>query len=177
MHFTTAFLAAASIPLSLAAATATPGSAPQPGLYEAIHQRENILAYTLDTKDYARLGESVTNDVVYDSRPLGPDYGGLSVGLKQLTDNVRAAFAGAKVAHHVSNAIIVPHKDGKAANVTTYIVWSRWDAAALHDVKKTFRIYERCDDYFVVDKADGHWKLKYSLVTNLAPKVEQPYFG
>lgn len=57
----------------------------------------------------------------------------------------------------------------------TSIVWSRWEPKALHDPKKTFRIYERCDDKFVVD--DGKWKLKYSLVTNLAPKVENPYFN
>ncbi|KAK8062643.1 hypothetical protein PG997_014740 [Apiospora hydei] len=177
MQFSTAFIAAvASIPMSLAATTYGT-AALEPGLYEAIHQRENVLAYTLDTKQYNRLGESMTNDIVYDSRPLGPNYGGLSVGLKQTTDNIRAAFAGAKVAHHVSNAIIVPQKDGKAANVTTYIVYSRWDPAALNDATKTFRIYERCDDYFVVDSSDGNWKLKYSLVTNLAPKVERPYFG
>ncbi|KAK8078843.1 hypothetical protein PG994_002650 [Apiospora phragmitis] len=170
MHFTASFLASAILPLSLAGTTPV-GYVAELGLYEA------ILAYILDTKDYARLGESMTQDVVYDSRPLGLDYGGLSEGLQQITDNVRAAFGDADVAHHVSNAIIVPHEDGKAANVTTYIVWSRWDAAALHDVKKTFRIYERCDEYFVVDSADGNWKLKYSLVSNLAPKVEQPYFG
>lgn len=113
MQFTAAFLAAAIAPLSLA------GYLTEPDLYEAIHQRENILAYTLDTKDYARLGESMTQDIVYDSRPLGPDYGGLSVGLKEVTDNIRAAFGDAKIAHHVSNAIIVPNKDGNAANVTT----------------------------------------------------------
>jgi hypothetical protein len=55
------------------------------------------------------------------------------------------------------------------------IVWSQWQPDALHDPKKTFRIYERCDDKFVV--VDGKWKLKYSLVTNLAPKVENPYFN
>jgi hypothetical protein len=55
------------------------------------------------------------------------------------------------------------------------IVWSRWEPTALHDPKKTFRIYERCDDTFVVD--NGNWKLKYSLVINLAPKVENPYFN
>lgn len=117
MQFTAAFLAAAAVPLSLAAATAGCGTAP--GLYEAIHQRENILAYTLDIKDYARLGESMTQDVVYDSSPLGADYGGLSVGLQQVTDNIRAAFGDAKVEHQVSNAIIVPNKAGNAANVTT----------------------------------------------------------
>lgn len=125
MQFTATFLAAAGlIPLSLAGSTPNPGQSgpsgvPQPELYEAIHQRENILAYTLDTKDYARLGESMTKDVIYDSRPLGADYGGLSVGLAQTTANIRAAFGDAQIAHHVSNAIIVPHKDGKAANVTT----------------------------------------------------------
>lgn len=60
---------------------------------------------------------------------------------------------------------------------TRSIIYSRWDEAALKDVKKTFRIYERCDDYFVIDPADGNWKLKYSLVLPLAPKPELPYFG
>ena len=36
-------------------------------------------------------------------------------------------------------------------------------------------MYERCDDTFVV--VNGNWKLKYSLVINLAPKVENPYFN
>ncbi|KAK8859659.1 hypothetical protein PGQ11_010393 [Apiospora arundinis] len=172
MQFTIATLAAAILPLSLAGTTSGTGlnGYLQPDLYEAIHQRENILAETLDTKDYARLGESMTQDVVYDSRPLGA-YGGLSVGLDQVVTNVRAAFGDAKIAHHVSNAIIVPQKDGKAANVTTYIVWSRWDETAPNDVTKTFRLYERCDDYFVVDS--GNWKLKYSLVTFLAPGAER----
>ncbi|KAJ4288859.1 hypothetical protein N0V88_007189 [Collariella sp. IMI 366227] len=140
-----------------------------------IHQRESILAETLDTKDWDRLGESMTKDVVYDSRPLGPDYGGLSVGLEEVIKNTKKAFGDAMVAHHVSNAIIKFNHDATKANVTTYIVWSRWEHKALHDPKKTFRIYERCDDEFVVD--DGKWKLKYSLVTNLAPKVENPYFN
>ena len=61
------------------------------------------------------------------------------------------------------------------ANTCDSIVWSRWDPEALDDPKRTFRIYERCDDVFVVD--DGSWKLKYSLVTNLGPRVESPYFG
>jgi hypothetical protein len=26
-------------------------------------------------------------------------------------------------------------------------------------------------------KQDGKWKLKHSIVTNLAPKAEMPYFG
>ncbi len=65
------------------------------------------------------------------------------------------------------------YADQKLTNVS--IVWSRWEPNALKDAKKTFRIYERCDDVFVVD--NGNWKLKYSVVTNLAPKVENPYFN
>jgi len=117
----------------------------------------------------------MTEDVIYDSRPLGPDYGGLSVGLQQVIENAQKAFGDAKIAHHVSNAIIRLNDDATKANVTTYIVWSRWEPSALKDAKKTFRIYERCDDVFVVD--NGNWKLKYSVVTNLAPKVENPYFN
>jgi hypothetical protein len=91
----------------------------EPDVYEAIHQRESILAETFDTKDWERLDESMTQDVVYDSRPLGPDYGGLSVGLEQVIVNTKAAFGDAKVAHHVSNAIIKLNMDATSANVTT----------------------------------------------------------
>lgn len=87
--------------------------------YEAIHQRESILAETLDTKDWARLGESMTKDIVYDSRPLGPNYGSLSVGLDQVIANTKKGFGDAKVSHHVSNAIIVLNGDETEANVTT----------------------------------------------------------
>lgn len=55
------------------------------------------------------------------------------------------------------------------------IVYSRWDPKALYDATKTYRIYERCDDHFVID--DGNWKLKRSLVRNLAPQVENPFFN
>ncbi|KAL2162984.1 hypothetical protein VTH06DRAFT_6820 [Thermothelomyces fergusii] len=171
-----ALVLAALPPLCLGTASwGTPASNTQPDVYEAIHQREAILAETLDTKDWDRLGESMTEDVVYDSRPLGPDYGGLSVGLEEVTENIKEAFGNASVAHHVSNAIIRLNADATEANVTTYIVWSRWDPDALDDPKKTFRIYERCDDIFVLD--DGQWKMKYSLVRNLAPKVENPFFN
>jgi hypothetical protein len=61
----------------------------------------------------------MTQDVVYDSRSLGPDYGGLSVGLKQVIENTKAAFGTANVAHHVSNAIIRLNRDATEANVTT----------------------------------------------------------
>jgi hypothetical protein len=115
-----AILLTSLVPLSLAAASPdTHGSVTQPDVYEAIHQRESILAETLDTKDWSRLGESMTDDVIYDSRPLGPDYGGLSVGLQQVIENTKKAFGNALVAHHVSNAIIRLNHDATEANVTT----------------------------------------------------------
>lgn len=107
--------------VSLCLGTATNSYKPdtRPDAYEAIHQREAILAETLDTKDWDRLSESMTQDVIYDSRPLGPDYGGLSVGLEQVIENTQAAFGDALVAHHVSNAIIRLNPDTTEANVTT----------------------------------------------------------
>ncbi len=120
MRFSTALLLTYLAPNCLG--TASPASydcATQPGPYEAIHQREAILAHTLDTKDWARLGESMTQDVVYDSRPLGPGYGGLSIGLQQVTENIKKAFGDAKVAHYVSNAIIKLNHNATEADVTT----------------------------------------------------------
>jgi hypothetical protein len=114
-------LFASLVPVSLAAATGyTYGcNSTTPDVYEAIHQREYILAETLDIKDWDRLGKSMTQDIVYDSRPLGPDYGGLSVGFQQVIENTKKAFGDAKVAHHVSNAIIKLNGDATKANVTT----------------------------------------------------------
>jgi hypothetical protein len=116
---TSALLLPSLVPLCLGTSPHNRGPATQPDAYEAIHQREAILAETLDTKDWARLGESMTQDVVYDSRPLGPDYGGLSVGLQEVIDNTSAAFGDALVAHHVSNSIIRLNPGVTAANVTT----------------------------------------------------------
>lgn len=116
MHVSTAIVAFLT-PLSLAVPSAYRRA--WVGPYEAIHQRESILAETLDTKDWDRLGESMTQNVVYDSRPLGPDYGGLSVGLDEVIANTKAAFGDARVAHHVSNAIIRLNDDETEASVTT----------------------------------------------------------
>lgn len=92
---------------------------PQPGPYEAVHQAESLLAELLDTKQYDRLHEALTDDVVYDSRPLGA-YGGLSVGLEELTNTVREVFGDAYNQHHVGNALIqFNNEEATSANVTT----------------------------------------------------------
>lgn len=92
---------------------------PKPDPYEAIHQAEFLLADLLDTKQYDRLHEALTDDVVYDSRPLGA-YGGLSVGLEQLTNTVREVFGDADNQHHVGNALInFVNDEATEANVTT----------------------------------------------------------
>lgn len=115
--FNTIFATFAAVSLAVPSAHRSDALAPDP--YEAIHQRESILAETLDTKNWDRLGESMTEDIVYDSRPLGPNYGGLSQGLAEVIKNTKKGFGKSKVAHHVSNAIIRLNKDGTKANVTT----------------------------------------------------------
>lgn len=55
------------------------------------------------------------------------------------------------------------------------LIFSKWDPTALNNPNKTYRVYEKCHDLFVID--DGAWKLKYSNVTNMGPKFEMPYFG
>lgn len=57
------------------------------------------------------------------------------------------------------------------------LTWSRWDPTAPNDITKTYRLYEKCSDVFVLDESDGRWKLKYSLVTLMAPKVEGIYWN
>ena len=86
---------------------------------EDIHQAEYKLAYTLDTKDWAKLGESMTQDVVYNNSAFGPGKGGISRGLAEVTANTKAAFGDAMVEHIVANALINVHSSGKEAIVIT----------------------------------------------------------
>ncbi|KAF9881443.1 hypothetical protein CkaCkLH20_00589 [Colletotrichum karsti] len=173
MRATTAVL---SLLTATFAVAGSPKGSPTPDPYEAIHQASYLLASLLDTKQYSRLNEAMTDDIIYDSRPLGA-YGGLSTGLAETSKNIAAAFGDALIEHQVGNALIrFNNPEATSANVSTYLTWSRWDSANLHDITKTFRIYERCDDLFVVDPKDGRWKLKYSLVVNQGPAVEAPYF-
>ena len=55
------------------------------------------------------------------------------------------------------------------------LIFSKWNVTALDDPNYTYRVYEKCSDTFVIDQ--GVWKLKYSKVTDMAPKFEMPYFG
>ncbi|KAF2665934.1 hypothetical protein BT63DRAFT_44493 [Microthyrium microscopicum] len=172
MRFST-FLASAFASAGLATILPLPIAStinlPQPNPFEAIHQAENDLALILDTKDWNSISRRVTQDVVYDSTALG-QFGGLSNGIDQFIVNAKAAFGNALVAHHVTNGFIV-FTSPSSANVTTYITWSQWDPHALEDYSKTFRVFEKCQDVFVLQ--NGLWKLHYSKVTNLAPKVER----
>lgn len=55
------------------------------------------------------------------------------------------------------------------------LIFSLWDPNALDDPKKTFSVYEKCDDIYVL--SSGVWKMSHSTVTNMGPKFEMPYFG
>ena len=113
MHIS-ALLLASLLPLCLGAAS----SATQPDLYETIKQREAIFFDTIDTKQWDRLGESLTQDFVHDSRPLGPEHGRLIVGLQQVIESSPEVFGTSLTAHTMSNAIIQPNPDATAANVS-----------------------------------------------------------
>lgn len=52
------------------------------------------------------------------------------------------------------------------------ITYSHWDPSALSDITKTYRIWYKCDDIWVLQ--DGVWKMQYSKVTNMGPGVEAP---
>ncbi|KAI0018606.1 hypothetical protein F4780DRAFT_781292 [Xylariomycetidae sp. FL0641] len=146
---------------------------PQPDVYEAIHQAEFRLAVTLDEKKYNELYLSMTNDVIYNNsqfleqgRP-----GGIAWNLEQVIESTKAAFGDALVSHSVTTAKIDLLSETKA-HVITYLIYSHWDPTALEDDTKTFRIWEECDDIWVLQ--DGLWKLQYSLVTDMAPNFEWP---
>jgi SnoaL-like domain len=87
--------------------------------YEAIHQAEYKLANTMDTKNWAILHESMTQDVVYDNSAFGPGKGGVSTGLDEVIKNTKAAFGDSMVEHIVANARINIDDSGERANVIT----------------------------------------------------------
>jgi len=88
-------------------------------VYEAIHQAEYKLAYTLDTKNWDILGESMTEDVIYDNSAFGPGKGGVSTGLDQVISNTKAAFGDSLVEHIVANALINVDSSEQWAHVIT----------------------------------------------------------
>ena len=88
-------------------------------VYEAIHQAEYKLANTLDTKNWAILGESMTNDIVYNNSAFGPGKGGVSTGLTQVINNTKAAFGNSLVGHIVANALIDLDRSKQRAHVIT----------------------------------------------------------
>jgi hypothetical protein len=77
-----------------------------PSAFEGLSEAEHLTALLLDTKNYDALGHVFTDDIYYDSRSLGPIYGGLSTNLKEIKAAVKQAFDGAKVEHIVSNLYI-----------------------------------------------------------------------
>ncbi|KAF2434127.1 hypothetical protein EJ08DRAFT_693677 [Tothia fuscella] len=142
---------------------------------EAIRQAQSTLGVLFDRKQYERLGEVMTKDTIYDNSDLGLDYGGISRGLEQVKANARAAVGTTRVQHFTNHKLINVDKGCKSAQTETYIQYTRWDKDDLTDIKKTYRFHERCEDTWVLE--NGAWKLKYSLVTNMGPKPELPYFG
>ena len=87
--------------------------------FEAIHQAEYKLANTLDTKNWTALGESMTQDVVYNNSAFGPQFGGISRGLSQVINNTKAAFGDSLVEHIVANGLINLYPSGQEAIVIT----------------------------------------------------------
>ncbi|OCK77975.1 hypothetical protein K432DRAFT_303008 [Lepidopterella palustris CBS 459.81] len=154
--------------------TTAEASVPTPDIYEQIHKAEAGLANCLDTKNWDNLHNFMTQDVVYDNSAFGPGKGAVSTGLDQVITNTKNAFGDSMVSHSVTTALINFY-NATSAHVITYLIFSKWDPTSLTDGNKTYRVYEKCDDNFVLDQ--GLWKLKYSKVTDMAPKFEQPYFG
>ncbi|KAK3632790.1 hypothetical protein LTR56_016113 [Elasticomyces elasticus] len=174
MHLPSLFgCAVALLPLGNSLAIQHPeSSAETASTYNAIIQAGYKTAYTLDTKNYEALGEVMTTDVVYDSTALGK-YGGRSVGLDEVKTSVAAAFGDDLVEHIVTNIYIMELQTPTKARVITYITYSHWDPDALSDITKTYRIWYKCDDIWVVQ--NGDWKMQHSYVTNMGPGVEAPY--
>lgn len=112
MRATTTALTLISVSLGAAAG-------PAPDAYEGIRQAQYLLSDLLDTKQYGRLNEAVTDDFVHDSRPLG-DRGSLSEGVEDFANDVREATGDALTQHDVSNTLIrFNNEEGTSANITS----------------------------------------------------------
>lgn len=105
--------------LTLVSASLAAAAAPKPSSYEAIRQAQYLLSDLIDTKQYDRLGEAVTEDYVHDSRPLG-DRGSLSEGVEEFANDVRKATGNALTQHSDTNTLIRwNNEEGTSANMTS----------------------------------------------------------
>ncbi|KAK4496274.1 hypothetical protein PRZ48_012254 [Zasmidium cellare] len=181
MYIQTALASLALLPFALCA----PSQPPSPQPYYAYPPTQAIttltqggykFALTIDSKQWSNLSQVMTKDIYYDSSALGAGYGGVSVGIDQVTAALEAsAPEGIYWEHLVTNLYLEKLNTPTNASSITYITVSRWDPSALHDITKTYRIYYRCDDQWLLQ--DGSWKLDHSIVRNTGPRVEAPYFG
>ncbi|THV93572.1 hypothetical protein D6D25_09397 [Aureobasidium pullulans] len=142
--------------------------------FEALISAEYKTAWLIDSQNYTALGEVFTDDIIYDSTDLGA-YGGRAEGLEAAASALRALGNGARVSHLVTNTLVLDAITPKKWRVLTYITWSHWVDGALDDITKTWRIFYRCDDIWVIQ--DGVWKLQYSKVLNMGYGAEAPYYG
>lgn len=55
------------------------------------------------------------------------------------------------------------------------MAYSHWVEDALNDKTKTWRIYFRCDDIWILQ--DRTWKRQHSKVYNMGFGAEAPYYG
>ncbi|KAH9903696.1 hypothetical protein F4778DRAFT_781081 [Xylariomycetidae sp. FL2044] len=132
----------AAVPVDVDLAPESGDVPPPSDYYEGIHQGESRLATTLDEKQYDKLYLAMTDDIV--------------PGLAQR--------------HHDLDTSSPTPRLGPASS--PYLIYSHWDPAALTDSTKTFRIYEKCDDIWVLQ--DGLWKLQNSTVTDMGPNWGLP---
>ncbi|KAF1987544.1 hypothetical protein K402DRAFT_375666 [Aulographum hederae CBS 113979] len=142
--------------------------------HTALQQAESFLADTIDTHNWGRLSQSFTPDVLYNNSQFNIGKGGICRGLTDCTAALQAATGTGLTRHDVTVAKI-DFISATAARVLTYLIWSQWQPEALTDYDQTFRVWYRCHDLWVVQ--EGVWKLKESLVDDMGPRFEMPYFG
>ncbi|KAM0720854.1 hypothetical protein Q7P37_003139 [Cladosporium fusiforme] len=142
---------------------------------EALTQAGHKLSHILDTKNYSALDSVLTQDVVLDATDLQPVTGGETNGFDETVSVFKLSGAGAKTAHRITNVLLLDEITPKKARVSSYIAYSHWVEDALDDSTKTWRIYYRCDDIWVLE--DSIWKLQYSKVYNMGYGAEAPYYG
>ncbi|THW79679.1 hypothetical protein D6D19_00983 [Aureobasidium pullulans] len=167
LTFALSFLALASVAIASPWVTSSGPTTP----FEALISAEYKTAWLIDSQNYTALGEVFADDIIYDSTDLGA-YGGRAEGLDAAASALRALGNGARVSHLVTNTLVLDAITPKKWRVIT---WSHWVDGALDDITKTWRIFYRCDDIWVIQ--DGVWKLQYSKVLNMGYGAEAPYYG
>ncbi len=115
----------------------------------AIHELIALHGHLMDDREFSRLSELVTEDVVYDIQEFGL---GVLRGRDQLLALVTGPLEGQPIAHHATNIMVLVDQDG------TVRVKSK-GLAVMPDGKAGSAVYQD-----IVVKTEQGWRLAHRVI-------------